>query len=161
MTKLTVAAVQAAYVLMDRGATLAKVEELLADPAVQAADLVVFPEAFVPGTPIWIDGPPIWDGDEQWFAMLADQAVVVPSEATDRLGAAARQAGVYLVIGINEREAAGSTIYNTLLYFDANGNLLGKTYHAGVAGSSNRPGPALLVTLVTGAMNPWAPATTK
>jgi hypothetical protein len=85
MATMTVAAVQAAYVLMDRKATLAKVEELVADPAVQAADLVVFPEAFVPGTPIWIDGPPIWDGDEQWFAMLADQAVVVPSEATDRL----------------------------------------------------------------------------
>ena len=56
MATLTVAAVQAAYVLMDREATLAKVEELLADPAVRAADLVVFPEAFVPGTPIWIDG---------------------------------------------------------------------------------------------------------
>lgn len=126
MTTLTVAAVQAAYVLMDREATLAKVEELLADPAVRAADLVVFPEAFLPGTPIWIDGPPIWDGDEQWFAMLADQAVVVPSEATDRLGAAARRAGVYLVIGVSEREATGSTIYNTLLYFDADGNLIGK-----------------------------------
>src|SRR5262245_34555829 len=98
MATITVAAVQAAYVLMDRAATLAKTEELLAEPSVQAADLVVFPEAFVPGTPIWIDGTPIWDGDEQWFAMLADQAVVVPSEATDRLGAAAREAGAYLVI---------------------------------------------------------------
>ena len=126
MATMTVAAVQAAYVLMDRKATLAKVEELLADPAVRAADLVVFPEAFVPGTPIWIDGARIWDGDEQWFAMLADQAVVVPSEATDRLGAAARDAGVYLVIGVNEREPTGSTIYNTLLYFDPDGNLLGK-----------------------------------
>ena len=91
MATLTVAAVQAAYVLMDNEATLAKVETLMADPAVQAADLVVFPEAFVPGTPIWIDGRPIWDGDEQWFAMLADQAVVVPSKTTDRLGAAARE----------------------------------------------------------------------
>ena len=54
MATITVAAVQAAYVLMDRKATVAKVEELLADPAVRAADLVVFPEAFVPGTPIWI-----------------------------------------------------------------------------------------------------------
>ena len=126
MATMTVAAVQAAYVLMDREATLAKVEQLLADPAVRAADLVVFPEAFVPGTPIWIDGVPIWDGDEQWFAMLADQAVVVPSEATDRLGAAARDAGVYLVIGVDEREPTGSTIYNTLLYFDPEGNLLGK-----------------------------------
>src|SRR4051812_3665435 len=74
MATLTVAAVQAGYVLMGRKATLAKVEELLAEPAVRAADLVVFPEVFVPGTPIWIDGPRIWDGDEQWFAMLAEQA---------------------------------------------------------------------------------------
>lgn len=44
MATITVAAVQAAYVLMDRKATVAKVEELLADPAVRAADLVVFPE---------------------------------------------------------------------------------------------------------------------
>jgi len=41
---------------LDREATLAKVEKLLADPTVQGADLVVFPEVFVPGTPIWIDG---------------------------------------------------------------------------------------------------------
>ena len=56
----------------------------------------------------------------------ADQAVVVPSESTDRLGAAAREAGVYLVIGVDEREPTGSTIYNTLLYLDPEGNLLGK-----------------------------------
>jgi nitrilase len=126
MATLTVAAVQAAYVLMDRDATLEKVEKLLADDAVRAADLVVFPEAFVPGTPIWIDSTRIWDGDEQWFELLADQAVVVPSETTDRLGAAAREAGVYLVIGIDEREPTGSTIFNTLLYFDPAGTLLGK-----------------------------------
>ncbi len=122
MSTVTVAAVQAAYVLMDRDATLAKVETLLADPEVSAADLVVFPEAFIPGTPIWIDSQPIWDGDEQWFAMLADQAVVVPSETTDRLGAAAREAGVYLVIGVQEREPVGSTIYNSLLYFEPRGH---------------------------------------
>ena len=126
MATLTVAAVQAAYVLMDRDATVAKVEKLLADDAVRGADLVVFPEAFVPGTPIWIDSVPIWDGDEQWFGLLADQAVVVPSETTDQLGAAAREAGTYLVIGVNERESTGSTIYNTLLYFDPEGSLLGK-----------------------------------
>ena len=42
------------------------------------------------------------------IACANDQAVVVPSEATDRLGAAALKAGVYLVIGINERESTGS-----------------------------------------------------
>ena len=107
MATVTVAAVQAAYVLMDRSATLDKVEALLAEPAVRAADLVVFPEAFVPGTPIWIDSTPIWDGDEQWFAMLADQAVVVPSATTERLGAPAREAGVYLVMGVAGTRADG------------------------------------------------------
>jgi nitrilase len=126
MGSLRVAAVQAAYVLMDREATLAKVEEVLARPEVRGADLVVFPEVFVPGTPFWIDAVPIWDGDEQWFALLAEQAVVVPGEVTERLGAAAREAGVYMVIGVSEREANGSTIYNTLLYFDAEGKLFGK-----------------------------------
>ena len=126
MATLTVAAVQAAYVLMDRTATLDKVETLLSDSAVRAADLIVFPEAFLPGTPIWIDSRPIWDGDEQWFAMLADQAVVVPSETTERLGAMAREAAAYLVMGVQEREPTGSTIYNTLLYFDPDGHLLGK-----------------------------------
>jgi nitrilase len=86
----------------------------------------VFPEEFVPGSPIWMDSRPIWDGDEQWFAMLVDQAVVVPGPVTDTLGAAARAAGAYLVIGVEEREPHGTTIYNTPLYFGPDGALLGK-----------------------------------
>jgi nitrilase len=121
-----VAAVQAAYVLMDRDATVTKVEQLLRRPEVKAADLVVLPEAFVPGTPIWMDAGPIWAGDEDWFALLAREAVVVPSRVTERLGAAARRADVYLVIGVNEREEHGSTIYNTVLYFGPDGRLLSR-----------------------------------
>jgi nitrilase len=52
--------------------------------------------------------------------------VVVPGPVTERLGAAARAAGAQLVMGIDEREAHGGTVYNTLLYFDADGRLLGK-----------------------------------
>jgi len=126
MSKSTVAAVQSAYVLMDREATLDKVEAELKEAASNGADLVVFPEAFIPGNPIWIDSRIIWDGDESWYAMLVDQSVIVPDESTERLGRAARDSGVYLVIGVNEREPNGSTIYNTLLYFDPEGTLLGK-----------------------------------
>ncbi len=86
----------------------------------------MFPEAFVPGTPIWIDSVPIWDGDEAWFARLVDQAVVVPGPTTDRIGAAARAAGAYVVMGVDEREQHGSTIFNTLLYFGPDGRLLEK-----------------------------------
>jgi nitrilase len=126
MTGVKVAAVQAAYVLMDQKACLAKADDLVGQAAAEGAGIVVFPEAFIPGTPIWIDSRPIWDGDEQWFALLVDQAVVVPGPVTDSLGAAARAAGVYLVIGVEEREPRGTTIYNTTLYFGPDGGLLGK-----------------------------------
>ena len=124
MTTLTVAAVQAAYVLMDREATLGRVAELTADAALRGAQLVVFPEVFIPGTPIWIDTRRIWDGDADWFTLLADNAVVIPGPAVDRLGAIAADHGVWLVVGVEEREQHGSTIYNTVLYFAPDGRLV-------------------------------------
>jgi predicted amidohydrolase len=122
----TVAAVQAAYVLMDREKTTSKVEELIGSAATMGARLIVFPEVFIPGTPIWIDSVPIWDGDEAWFARLVDQAVVVPSPTTDRIGAAAREAGAYVAVGVDERDEHGSTIYNSILYFGPDGKIIEK-----------------------------------
>ena len=124
MTSLRIAAVQATYVLMDREATIDRVEELTAGAAGQGAQLVVFPEVFVPGTPIWIDTRPIWDGDDEWFVMLAENAVSIPSPATDRLATIAEKHRVWLVIGVQEREPHGSTIYNTVLYFSPEGRLV-------------------------------------
>ena len=121
-----VAAVQAAYVLMDQQATLAKAVAMLERAAAEGAKIVVFPEAFIPGTPIWFDSGRIWHGDEQWYAMLVDQAVVVPGPVTEQLGSAARAAGSYVVIGVDEREPHGTTIYNTTLYFGPDGDLLAK-----------------------------------
>jgi len=121
-----VAAVQAAYVLLDRDATLTRVEELVAEAAALGAELVVFPEAFLPGTPLWIDSTPIWNGDGPWYARLVEQAVIVPGPVTARLGATARSNQVHLVIGVHEREPHGTTIYNTVLYFGSDGRLLTK-----------------------------------
>jgi len=122
----TVAAVQAAYVLLDRDATVARVAELVADAAALGAELVVLPEAFIPGTPLWIDSVPIWEGDGPWYSRLVEQAVVVPGPVTARLGAIARTHRVHLVIGVQEREPYGTTIYNTVLYFGADGRMLSK-----------------------------------
>ena len=126
MTPVTVAAVQAAYILMDQRACVDKAISLLHQASGNGAKIVVFPEAFIPGTPIWIDSRPIWDGDGDWYSMLVDQAVVVPGPVTDELGAAAGKDGVFLVIGVQEREPHGATIYNTTLYFGPDGTLLGK-----------------------------------
>jgi nitrilase len=126
MATVRLAAVQAAYVLMDQKATLSKAVALLEQAASDGAEIVVFPEAFVPGTPIWIDSVPIWDGDADWYALLVDQSVIVPGPVTEALGAAARDTGTYVVIGVNEREPHGGTIYNATLYFGPDGALLGK-----------------------------------
>jgi nitrilase len=109
---------------MDREATLDRVADLTAKASAERAELVVFPEVFVPGTPIWIDTRPIWDGDEEWFRLLAENAVTIPSAATERLGSIALENGVWLVIGVEEREPHGGTIYNTVLYFSPEGTLV-------------------------------------
>ena len=126
MSTIRVAAVQAAYVLMDREATVDRVADLTAQAAAQGAQLVVFPEVFIPGTPIWIDTQTIWNGDEDWFRMLAENAVTVPSPATERLGSIAREHDVWLVVGVEERERNGGTIYNTVLYFSPQGELVNR-----------------------------------
>jgi len=123
MTALRVAAVQASYVLMDREACIDKVATLAADAAERGAQLVVFPEAFVPGTPIWIDTRPIWDGDDDWYALLVENTVSVPGPAAERLAAIAKKCSVWLVIGVQEREPHGSTIYDTTMYFSPDGRL--------------------------------------
>jgi nitrilase len=126
MTTVRIAAVQATYELMDRAATIERVSDLTADAARQGAQLVVFPEAFIPGTPIWIDTQPIWDGDDEWYRLLAEQAVTVPGPATERLGAVAEEHGTWLVVGVQELETGGGTIYNSVLYFSPDGTLVEK-----------------------------------
>ena len=125
MALTRVAAIQAAPVLLDQQACVEKAVRLIEEAAAQGAHLVVFPEVFIPGTPIWMDSRPIWDGDEEWFALLVDQAVVVPGPVTEALGAAAEAAGVYVVVNVEEREPHGATIYNTTLYLGPDGTLLG------------------------------------
>ncbi len=120
---MKIAAVQATPVFCDREATVEKVGALTKEAAANGAELVVFPEAFVPTYPDWVWRTTPWaDGD--WYARWADQCVDVPGSACDALGAAAAEHGTYLAIGVNERD--GGTIYNTLLYFGPDGALLAK-----------------------------------
>ncbi len=122
MTRATVAAVQATPVFLDRDATTEKACALAQEAAAGGASLVVFPEAFIPAYPDWVWRLPAWQ-DGPFMHRLLDQAVAVPGPTTARLGEAARAAGVYLAVGINE--IAGGTLYNTLLYLGPDGELAG------------------------------------
>jgi nitrilase len=122
--RITAAAVQAAPVYLDRDATVERAVALIDEAGRAGARLIVFGEVFVPGYPDWAWRTNPWH-DGRFFARLLEQAVVVPSDATERLGAAARRANAYVAIGIDERDARGSTVYNSLLYLGPDGGVMG------------------------------------
>jgi nitrilase len=130
ITPFKVAAVQATPVFLDREATIEKACGLIATTGKEEARLIVFPEAFIPTYPEWVWGIP--SGEQGLlnglYAELLTNAVTIPSGATDRLCKAAKLANTFVVMGMNERnvEASGASLYNTLLYIDAQGEILGK-----------------------------------
>lgn len=118
------AAVQAAPVFLDREASVDKACALIAEAARAGASLIAFPEAFVPGYPYWIrlENPFRTTG---FFVELVKNAVEVPGAASAQLCEAARKAGVYVVIGVNERAANTlGTLYNTNLVIGPEGDIL-------------------------------------
>jgi nitrilase len=124
-----VAAVQASPVFLDRAATVEKACSLIAEAGAHGARLAVFPEGFIPAYPLWAWFIPAGETHalRELYAELLEQSVSIPGAATDRLCAAAREAGIAVAMGINERntEASGTTLYNSLLYIGADGRLLG------------------------------------
>jgi nitrilase len=121
---VTVACVQAEPVILDRAATLDKVDSLAADVAGRGAALALFPEAFVPFYPTsrWARYLAHSDGNaKEVFARLAAQSLEIPGPDVDRIAATARANGIWLGIGANE--VARGTIYNALLLFSPEGEL--------------------------------------
>jgi nitrilase len=117
--------VQASPVFLEVEATLAKALARIAEAASLGANLIVFPEVFLAGYPYWL-----WGNDasieQQAFVDLWESAIDVPGPETQVLGAAARDAGAVLMIGVNERESTfgRATLFNALLTFDSDGALV-------------------------------------
>jgi nitrilase len=123
-----VACVQVEPVVLDREATLDKLETVAAEAAREGAELVVFPETFVPVYPSssWAKAFAGWEaaGAKETFARLAQESVAVGSPAEKRIGAAAQELGIWIVTGVNEVEPERpGTIYNSLLYHSPTGEL--------------------------------------
>jgi nitrilase len=127
---LKIAAVQAASVFLDRAACIEKACALIREAASNGATLAVFPEAFVPGYPVWawFIPPGKTHPLRKLYSDLHRNSITIPGPETDRLCEVAKECGVTVAIGMNERnsEASDSTLYNTLLYVGADGSILGK-----------------------------------
>ena len=123
LPKFTAAAVQAAPVFLDRDATVDKACDLIDEAGRNGAQLIVLPETWIPGYPFWHTTPDVFSGET--FAELWKNSVEIPSPSTNQLGQAAKRAGAYVVVGINERDTVTrGTLYNTLLYLAPTGEVM-------------------------------------
>ena len=117
---------------MNLKASLAKAVNLIEEAARAGAQLVTFGETWLPGYPAWLDYCPnaaLWNyaPTKEVFAKLRQNSAVVPGKETEILSQAARDNKIVLVIGINERIIKGAgngTLYNSLLTFGSDGQLL-------------------------------------
>ena len=123
-----IAVVQAAPVMFDKAACTVKAVELIRAAAAEQAELIVFPELFIPGYPYGMTfgftvGSRTAPGRKDW-GLYYDNSILVPGPETEILGRAAREARAYVSIGVSERDAVNATLYNTNLIFSPAGELL-------------------------------------
>jgi aliphatic nitrilase len=126
LPRFKAAAVQTAPVYLNPMATAQKARALIREAARNGAQIVAFPEVFIAGYPYWN-----WITDpiagSSWFERLVKASVLVPGPEIDVVCRAARAAGVYVVIGVNERTPVSlGAIYNTLVFIGSDGSVLGK-----------------------------------
>lgn len=126
------AVIQAAPVYLDLHGSVDKALALIADAAARGAELIVFPETWLPGYPAWLDccrDVALWDheGVKKVFARLAENSVAVPGPVTEIFSHAAREHQTAINISVHERVPSGAgrgTLYNTMLTFGTDGALL-------------------------------------
>jgi nitrilase len=125
---IKLAAVQAAPVWLDREATVKKACNFIGEAGGNGADIIGFPENFISGYPAWYYFHPATTPKSMEFAReLFKNAVEIPSKATEELCKAAREARVYVVMGLNERKPnTTGTVYNTNLIISKDGQIVGK-----------------------------------
>lgn len=123
-----IAVAQIAPAMFDKNACVDKALRYIEEAARNGAELIVFPELFVPGYPYGMTfgftvGSRSENGRVDWKRYY-DHSILAPGEETARLGQAAKAAGAYVSIGVSERDLFSATLYNSNLIFSPEGELL-------------------------------------
>lgn len=131
MTKnIKVAAAQLSPVFLNKEKTVEKACEAIKEAGDNGAELIVFPEAFISGYPDWVWLIPNSKGAElnELYLKLVENAVSIPDGSTDKICKAAKEANINVVMGMHERnsESSNASLFNSLLFIDNNGVILGK-----------------------------------
>jgi len=130
MKHTKVAVVQAQPFLFETDKTIEKMWDLLAGIKIESPDLVLFPEAFLPGYPRGLTfgavvGSRSKEGKEL-YARYYQNAIAVGDARFKDLQKMAAELKADLAVGVVEKENKSGTLYCTILYFASDGNFLGK-----------------------------------
>lgn len=115
---MKLAAVQAAPVFLDPAATTQKALALLQEAAGAGAEMVVFPEVFLSGYPVWLRAPDVAHNDA--LLKIGHVAYLKSAVSTDgpevtAIVDAARRLDVFVYIGIVERAGSTGSVYASLV----------------------------------------------
>lgn len=125
---IRVAAIQASPVFLDRERTAQKACDLILEAGRNGAEYVVFPEGYIPAHPCWYHHHTATGSLANGLAIdLFKNAVTISGPAVTALCAAAKKAGVFVVMGVCEKLAdTFGTMYNTQVFISREGEFLGK-----------------------------------
>lgn len=124
LPQVKVAAVHAAPVYMDAAATLSKALSLMDEAHKNGAELVVFPESFIPGFPVWAA---LWGPihNHQWFIRMAENSLLIDGKEIGALRAKAANLGIFVSLGFSERSHVSvGCLWNSSILIDDKGQVL-------------------------------------
>ena len=128
--KVRVAAIQAPQIVFNKEKSIDIAIAKIKEAAANGAELVAFSESYIPVFGPYYSSTYNSNSEEWalWNIGLQKNSIVIPSEDTDRLCQACRDAGVYCVMGVNELDDKQGvfTYYNTQILFGPEGTILGR-----------------------------------
>lgn len=122
--KVRIAACHASPVVLSATETTKKCIALIHEAASNAANLVVFPETYIPAFPVWNSILPPTDNHD-FFARLAEESVYSDGEEVQAIRDAAKEKKIFVSVGISEKvRYSSATLFNSNLIIGANGDVL-------------------------------------
>ncbi|WP_322027808.1 nitrilase-related carbon-nitrogen hydrolase [Burkholderia sp. BCC1977] len=127
LRKIRVAVVQAESIFLDLDATTDKAIALIERAGEAGADLIGFPEAYIPTFPNWYETLGESAKAREFDKRLFKNSVEVPGSHIQAIAEACGRAGVNAVVGINERlNGTTGTTWNTQVHITRDGKIAGK-----------------------------------
>lgn len=116
MNKVKAASVQHTPIFLNINETVELTNEFIEEAADSGADIIVFPETWLPGYPVWLDYSPnaaLWGNKpaRDLYTILYDNSLTIPGGHFNSVFQKAVDTKTIIVLGAHE--LSGKTLYNT------------------------------------------------